>query len=106
MENRLHMRVVSPTGVIFDGAVEHATFPGAEGSFAVFPRHAPIISALGPGVIVYFTEGGTERKLAIAGGFLEVDKDNIIVAAETERSKPDTGQNKGQQEHGKGEPGK
>ncbi|MDR3252382.1 MAG: hypothetical protein LBT35_02280 [Tannerella sp.] len=50
----IEMKILSPTGTIFDGAVAHATFPGEAGSFAVYSLHAPLISTLKRGEIVYF----------------------------------------------------
>ena len=80
-ERKLHIRLVSPKGVLFDGEADKVTLPGAEGKFMVLPRHAPIISALVEGEVVYSAEG-VEESVAIAGGFADVKDDTVTVAVE------------------------
>lgn len=77
----LKLHIISPSGEIFNGEVEHATFPGEVGTFAVFPLHAPLISALSAGEIRYYPVG-EEKLLEIQGGFVEVKDDFITVCVE------------------------
>ena len=72
----MDMTIATPEGIVFEGQVESAKFPGASGAFMVLPRHAPLISALTVGKIFYTQEGET-KELAIQGGFVEV-KNNVI----------------------------
>ena len=72
----MSMTIATPEGIIFDGKVESAKFPGASGAFMVLPRHAALISALTPGKVIYIQEGES-KDLAIQGGFVEV-KNNVI----------------------------
>ena len=71
------VKIVSPKGEVFSGDVQHVTLPGVVGSFAVYPRHAPLISALEEGDIKCLTSDGEERKFHIMSGFVEV-KDNVV----------------------------
>lgn len=90
-QGKLYLRVVSPTGLLFAGDVAYAVFPGEEGSFAVYPRHAPIISALTAGKIAYSRDGkARDGEIAIEGGFLEVGNDIITVAAEAGQGAAET----------------
>ena len=81
MKKTMYMTIASPEGIIFEGNVESAKFPGASGSFMVLPRHAAIISALVAGKITY-THEGTPTDLSIAGGFVEVRNDVISACVE------------------------
>ena len=45
----MDMTIATPEGIIFEGKVESAKFPGASGAFMVLPRHAALISALTSG---------------------------------------------------------
>ena len=81
MNKNMDMTIATPEGVVFQGKVESAKFPGASGSFMVLPRHAAIISALVPGKITY-THEGTSNELSIAGGFVEVRNDVISACVE------------------------
>lgn len=74
----LHLTVVSPESVLFDGEVGIVTLPGESGSFSVLYDHAPLISSLVKGEIKY-TEDETEKSIDISSGFVEV-RDNKVSA--------------------------
>lgn len=77
----MDMTIATPEGILFEGKVENAKFPGASGAFMVLPRHAPIISALTVGKIVY-TQQGEPKEIAIQSGFVEINKDVISASVE------------------------
>ena len=77
----MDMTIATPEGIVFEGQVESAKFPGASGAFMVLPRHAALISALVPGKMTY-TQDGQSTELAIQGGFVEIRKDVISVCVE------------------------
>jgi len=76
---QLHIRIISPTGMLYEGDIHHVTFPGELGDFSVYPLHAPIISALRKGVIIYYKTADDKQSVEIQSGFAEV-KDNLITA--------------------------
>jgi len=78
----LQIRIFSNTGTVYEGKLAHATFPGEAGSFAVFPKHAPIISTLVKGNIVCFPANGDKQEIPIQGGFVEVNADRITACIE------------------------
>ena len=81
----LKLEIVTPEKKIFDGTVESVTVPTATGEAGILPSHAPLISALKPGILSYSNKGAVER-MAVAGGFVEVSNDSVSVlvdAAET-----------------------
>lgn len=77
----MDMTIATPEGIVFEGKVDSAKFPGASGSFMVLPRHAAIISALTVGKLVY-TQDGHSTELAIQGGFVEIKNDIISACVE------------------------
>lgn len=79
---KLHLSIVSPENAIFDGEVERVTLPGVQGSFSILTHHAPIISALGAGVLSYLAEEG-EHTVDIQGGFVEMNNNEVSVCVET-----------------------
>ena len=81
MNKTMDMTIATPEGIVFEGQVESAKFPGASGAFMVLPRHAALISALVPGKMTYIQEG-QPTELAIQGGFVEIRKDVISVCVE------------------------
>lgn len=72
----LQLTIVSPEHILFEGDVRLVTLPGTLGSFTVLPDHAPIISSLESGEIM-FSADGEMKSIEIKGGFVEV-KDNLI----------------------------
>lgn len=76
MKKTMNMTIATPEGILFEGQVESAKFPGTSGSFMVLPMHAPLISSLTAGMVVY-TMQGERKEMHIQGGFVEV-KNNVI----------------------------
>lgn len=79
MKELLDIHIYTPEGVVFQGKAVSAKFPGAKGSFAVLPQHAPIISLLTAGKIVCQQEEQPSVEISIKSGFVEVKK-NVISA--------------------------
>jgi F-type H+-transporting ATPase subunit epsilon len=77
----MYLEIITPDMKIFEGYVEAATFPGTKGSFQVLRNHAPIISSLAEGLIVYRDEN-QEYKIKVSGGVVEVLNNNIIALVE------------------------
>lgn len=81
MNKTMDMTIATPEGIVFEGKVESAKFPGASGAFTVLPRHAALISALTAGKIIY-TQEGKPTEVVIRGGFVEINKDRLSVCVE------------------------
>jgi len=74
--------ILTPSGHVVENAEVSAVFlPGTLGEFEVLKSHAPIISALEKGRIRY-REGGQEKSVAIASGFVSVENDKIEASVE------------------------
>ena len=78
----MYLEIITPDRTIFEGEVESATFPGSEGSFQVLENHAPMISSLGRGTVVYKNKAG-QHELEVDGGVVEVLKNKVILLAES-----------------------
>jgi F-type H+-transporting ATPase subunit epsilon len=53
-----------------------------EGELGILPHHAPLVSLVGVGEL-RIRRGGSEELFAVAGGFLQVRPDKVVVMAET-----------------------
>jgi F-type H+-transporting ATPase subunit epsilon len=82
MADRLRLEVATPTRLVVSGEADEVVVPGVEGSFGVLPGHAPLLSLVGIGEVMY-RSGREERYLAVSGGFAEVGPDHVTVLAET-----------------------
>lgn len=74
----LKLEIVTPEKRVVDETVDSVTVPTLSGEAGILPNHAPLISALKPGILS-FTNKGTTEKLAVAGGFVEVSSDTVSV---------------------------
>ncbi len=77
----LHFEFVSPESVLFSGDVDQVDLPGIEGDLGILPNHAPIVTALRPGIITIF-RGGTKEPVVVIGGFAEVGPSGLTVLAD------------------------
>ncbi len=77
----MHLEITTPEKKIFEGDVSIATFPGSDGSFQVLNDHAPLVSLLKEGAVVYKSKEGVEE-VKITGGVVEVLKNKVIVLAD------------------------
>ena len=77
----LKLKIVSPEKIEFDGEVESVLVPGTLGSFEILQNHAPIISSLNKGVVIYETGQG-KTNLDIIGGFVSVNQNQVNLCVE------------------------
>jgi F-type H+-transporting ATPase subunit epsilon len=77
----MNLEILTPEKKVFEGEVNSAIFPGADGSFQVLNNHAPLISLLKDGAIEFRTKEKTE-KVVITGGVVEVLQNRVIVLAD------------------------
>jgi len=67
----MRLSVTTPRGAVVDTDVDELTAPGQMGEFGVLPGHVPLMSALKPGVLTYWTQQKAAT-LAVGEGFLQV----------------------------------
>ncbi len=78
----MFLQIITPDKKVFEGEVDSATFPGTKGSFQVLTNHAPLISTLAQGNIVYVSKAEGRRSLMVDGGVVEVLNNKISVLVE------------------------
>ena len=76
-----HFDLVSPEKLLFAGDVGQVDLPGSEGDLGVLAGHAPLVTALRPGIIVVYREGG-DLRVVVNGGFAEVGPSGLTVLAD------------------------
>jgi F-type H+-transporting ATPase subunit epsilon len=77
----LTLRVITPDRIALDQQVDSVRLEALNGSLGVLPRHAPMVAALGTGLVRYKV-GGRESVLFCAGGFAEVHGDTLRVVSQ------------------------
>ena len=76
-----HFDLVSPEKLLFAGDVAQVDLPGSEGDMGVLAGHAPLVTALRPGILVVYRDGGALR-VVVNGGFAEVGPAGLTVLAD------------------------
>ena len=82
MPEKLKLRIVTPYRQLFEQEVSEVSLPGELGEIGILPGHTALMSTLGIGELRYRGDG-KEHSLVVAGGFVEVDGDEVTVLAET-----------------------
>jgi F-type H+-transporting ATPase subunit epsilon len=82
MADRFRFELVTPERMALSEDVAQVVVPGVEGEFTVLPGHAPVISALRPGVIEVALPDSSKTRIFVKGGFAEVDAGHLTVLAE------------------------
>lgn len=79
--DHIHLIIYSPERTILEKMVSKVSLPGSMGRFMVLKDHAPLISSLEEGRIV-FMSGGVEENVDIVSGFVEIAFNKVTVCAE------------------------
>ena len=77
MVETINARVISQERVLFEGAARSVVVPAVNGQLGILPRHAPLMAALGKGVLIIHS-ADKKTYYAVFGGFIQV-KDNRLI---------------------------
>jgi len=66
----MRLEVITPMAVCVDRTVRRIVAEGPDGCFGMLPGHIDFVSELVPGILVYETEDGAERFVAVNAGTL------------------------------------
>lgn len=79
----IRVDVVSAEQSIFSGDAKFVALPGESGELGILYGHTPLITRIRPGSVRIEKADGDEEFVFVAGGYLEVQPDSIIVLADT-----------------------
>jgi F-type H+-transporting ATPase subunit epsilon len=82
MADTFKLEIVTPEKKVVDTAAEEVQIPAKNGYLGVLPGHAPLVTELSVGEIIY-CENASELRLAVAWGFAEVLPDKVTILAES-----------------------
>ncbi len=82
MAETIHLEVVTPSGPVVSEDVDIVSAPGYGGDFGVLANHAPFLSTIKIGGLVY-KKDGKENYLMVSGGFCEVSNNKITFLVES-----------------------
>jgi F-type H+-transporting ATPase subunit epsilon len=82
MAGTFKFELVTPERMLLSEDAAQVVVPGVEGEFTVLAGHAPVVSALRPGVVNATLGDAGSKRVFVKGGFAEVDAERLIVLAE------------------------
>ncbi len=82
MADKLTLEIVTPERQVLAQPVDEVILPSLEGYMGVRPGHTALFAMLDVGEISY-REDGTDKYLAVSGGFAEVLSGSVSILAET-----------------------
>jgi len=82
MADTFKFELITPERMVLSADASQVLVPGFEGEFTVLPGHAPVISALRPGVVDAALADTRKVRVFVKGGLAEVDADRVTVLAE------------------------
>jgi F-type H+-transporting ATPase subunit epsilon len=77
----IRLEIVTPERRLASEQVDEVILPGSQGYLGILPGHAPLLTTLGIGYLVY-RKGNVRHYLAISWGFAEVLPGRVSVLAE------------------------
>ncbi len=83
------VRLVTPTGIVFEGDVAEVSAIGPLGEFGVLPDHINFITSLVPGVLEARLPDGTAMHWVVSGGLAEV-KDGVMTVLASSAESPES----------------
>ena len=86
MASTIRLELVTPERLVLSEEVDEVVLPGYEGEFGVLPGHTQFLAILNIGML-WYRKGSAVTRIALGGGFAEVNHDRVVVMADTaERS--------------------
>lgn len=81
VSDKIILQVITPETTLMEKQVSKVSLPGTKGRFMILKDHAPLISSLEEGEVVFSSDEG-EGRIHILSGFVEVIDNKVTVCAE------------------------
>lgn len=87
-DKNIHLKVITPEGIAVEEEALSVRAPGEMGSFGVLHNHAPLVSTLQPGKLIWRKASGESKALIVGAGVVEVAKNNITLLISSIKENP------------------
>lgn len=78
---KLQVELVTAEGRVLSEEADFVKLPGLGGELGVLPQHIPLLTPLRTGEVMVRNDG-REQFLVVAGGFVEVMPDRVVILAD------------------------
>lgn len=75
---KLTVNVLTPQAKVFSGEADEVLVPSVNGELGILPNHVSLLTQIMPGELQIIT-GAKTQSIAIMGGYLEVNKNEVNV---------------------------
>jgi F-type H+-transporting ATPase subunit epsilon len=82
MAETFQLRLVTPTGIVYEGPVTEVTAKGPLGEFGILAEHINFITSLVPGILDVTLPDGSHHRWVVAGGLAEVRDGTLTLLAD------------------------
>lgn len=82
MSEHVQVDIVTPEKPYASVQATLVEVPGVEGDFGVLPGHAPLISAIRPGIVTIHLDGQAKQRFVVLGGMAEVTPERCTILGE------------------------
>jgi F-type H+-transporting ATPase subunit epsilon len=89
MATTFPVKLVTPTGIVFEGDAKEVSAIGPLGEFGVLPDHINFITSLVPGILEARLPDDTAMRWIVSGGLAEV-KDGVMTVLASSAESPET----------------
>jgi F-type H+-transporting ATPase subunit epsilon len=79
---KIKFKIITPERTVFEEEIDQATLPVTNGEVTILPNHRSYIATLKSGEIL-LKKANEEISLAISRGFVEFNKNNLVILADT-----------------------
>lgn len=79
----IKFEIVTPERTVLKESIVQITLPTRQGEITVLPGHIPLVASLMPGVIEIKKADGKLEIISVSGGFIEVQKEKVVILADT-----------------------
>jgi len=79
MAETFRLKIITPTGVFYDGQVERIVLRGSEGEFAVLAEHTPLTTTLSVGTFHMILGDNQHKSGTLLGGLATVNPRETII---------------------------
>lgn len=77
----LHLEIVTPSGKVYENAIDSVVMPTTTGEVGILPGHIPLVTEIQAGEIDV-TRNGVVERLAVSKGFAQCIGDKVSILAE------------------------
>lgn len=85
----MKLKIVTPERVVVDeDGVEAVYGKAADGQIGILPKHVPLVTPMGIGVM-HYVKAGQKEPLAVMGGLLRTDGETVVVMSDAAEKSSD-----------------